>query len=731
MASNSYQYTPLDRGSREIRLITILPGDVENELYCECFHTKLEDAPDYECLSYAWGAPDLARTILIDGCTLHITANLEVALRHLRYASDKRVMWIDAICINQEDKPERSQQVGIMGDIYASAQRVVVWIGPEDKTSNRALEFLRVMGKERARELSNTWIGDERQGSSVSAGDEEERDTELQSTETDASNRNDEDEVVVTGDGNGEEFTSGLLDESNVNAADPSSSQSSVKTPPRNGSYTTLKEALRERLISWKWKIRYELREWRRRWDPIMRYKSRLRWRNIEKAYEENRAHSGDHMITGFPVLYDNSYYRFFKDDTYLQDWLAVDALFARPWFYRTWVVQEVWKSANTILQCGNKTLPWKRFEQAMSYSEAWDDMGASIKGTARETEWDSLKRRYSLATHISNKRLLGSHLYSLLWNTWDRESSDPLDKIYAVLGLADENSRGDLQPDYTKSMGVAYREVAQQILLHEKNLDHVLLGGCGPSRQDGLPSWVPDWRHSANQNRPTLFVNRKRLMTMYWTGSMDAVVIYGHGYKAAGETTAVFDFDSPLDTLKVSASVLGTVAEIDLIHPLEASARDILSATASFVKSSKHIWALSRTKYTVEKDFESLLTAGLVDENKDDVLRNVMGHRRFLITNRGDMGIGPAGTVPGDEIFIIAGCNFPMVLRRENDYYVLVGEAYGMYLPCTRMIHARSESRFKKLVTNVADNSTGKDVRGSTATVALFFLEKTDLEGL
>lgn len=68
------------------------------------------------------------RQIFIDGVASLVTMNLEVALRYLRHVSEKRVMWIDAICINQRDIEERGS-VMHMGSVYSGASRVIAWLG--------------------------------------------------------------------------------------------------------------------------------------------------------------------------------------------------------------------------------------------------------------------------------------------------------------------------------------------------------------------------------------------------------------------------------------------------------------------------------------------------------------------------------------------------------------------------------------------------------------------------
>ncbi|KAK4455385.1 heterokaryon incompatibility protein-domain-containing protein [Podospora aff. communis PSN243] len=111
--------------------------------------------PVYEALSYTWGDPDDRETCRIkikDGKVfraLPLGQNLASALRHLRHASRRRRLWVDAICINQGDLGERADQVLRMRDIYRLAARVVVWLGPSDdaEASDLAMETLRRLGR--------------------------------------------------------------------------------------------------------------------------------------------------------------------------------------------------------------------------------------------------------------------------------------------------------------------------------------------------------------------------------------------------------------------------------------------------------------------------------------------------------------------------------------------------------------------------------------------------------
>lgn len=154
-----YEYSPLDSSRDEVRFIRLLPGKPSHDIQIQIYNfpLNLENPPRYEALSYTWGSPNDRDTITIlpdsvrlreDGPEYHlsITHNLFSALRHLRYNDTYRVLWIDAICINQEDMAERAHQVQRMDKIYSLASQVVVWLGPEQDDSAFAVQFLSEWG---------------------------------------------------------------------------------------------------------------------------------------------------------------------------------------------------------------------------------------------------------------------------------------------------------------------------------------------------------------------------------------------------------------------------------------------------------------------------------------------------------------------------------------------------------------------------------------------------------
>jgi len=145
--SSPYSYLPLVErfGADCIRLCRLLPSEDPNAIIeCRLFNYYLPhedvDTHLYEALSYVWGAKEKDQPILVDGKTLSIRENLHLALSRLRNRHLDRVLWIDAICINQEDLDERASQIRYMAIIYGKAKCVNVWLGDSTGGADLALE---------------------------------------------------------------------------------------------------------------------------------------------------------------------------------------------------------------------------------------------------------------------------------------------------------------------------------------------------------------------------------------------------------------------------------------------------------------------------------------------------------------------------------------------------------------------------------------------------------------
>ncbi|KAI0549974.1 heterokaryon incompatibility protein-domain-containing protein [Xylaria curta] len=593
-ASSSYSYTPL-KATNEVRLMNLLPGRDSSPISVEIFHVMLDSSPQYEALSYAWGLKDDAYHALAGSAKIAISTNLHEALQHLRSTEHKRTLWIDALCIDQNNDKERSQQISLMRDIYRTASQVVIWLGAKSSSSDCALKFLEYLSKMKERKIYR-W------------------------TEIGLKQRDEEDW-----------------------------------------------EALDELLARPWWSRAWVLQEAWSATDAILQCgQSIISWDIIKRASLQ-LAKLDDPLLSR-------------RERGLHRDKIS-------------------WVDATTPL-----------LERLV--------LGLLYVNGQRLCLWESNKRRYGLALHLvygKPERSYHSTFSDLLWNTWDRQAADPRDKVYSLIGVAEGELSPMIIPDYSKPMEQVYKEVARSIIMTEKHLD-MLLAANGVAGSDLLPSWVPDWRTEANDFRPTLLVNGSRMFTLFHFSSLTIVDDSHHClFSASGGSKATFEFDSTLDTLTVSAVIFDKIA--DMTHTFRTSeTRRFWDKRATYfhnptdtslqqfhedVSSAYMLAARSRgvlpnnqarvVDASLEKDVDEVLMAGYTrdfngrwgDECEYKymyyVAANIMRQRRFFVTEAGHFAIGANVAQPGDYLCVIVGCNYPMILRRDdrNDGFRLVADAY------------------------------------------------------
>jgi hypothetical protein len=130
-------YQPLNETQKQVRLLRIQPATQHDDpVHCTLSTVLLggNEAPDsetqYEALSYVWGTQKHEGSVYIGKQPRMVTVNLYQALQHLRYTSSERVMWIDALCIDQTNFSERTHQLQTMRMIFEQAARTIIWLGP-------------------------------------------------------------------------------------------------------------------------------------------------------------------------------------------------------------------------------------------------------------------------------------------------------------------------------------------------------------------------------------------------------------------------------------------------------------------------------------------------------------------------------------------------------------------------------------------------------------------------
>ncbi|KAJ4287325.1 Folylpolyglutamate synthetase [Kalmusia sp. IMI 367209] len=164
---NPFKYAPLSPTRNEIRVLrptsisptrqspkdesadknNVVTPDLSMEFELETI--SLDDKPPYTALSYVWGTETVGmKTIKVNGASFSVGANLESALRHMQYRDIAPAIWIDAICINQQDLAEKNEQIPKMRAIYSGARNVLIWLGPGTEQSEVISDVLDAFSKE-------------------------------------------------------------------------------------------------------------------------------------------------------------------------------------------------------------------------------------------------------------------------------------------------------------------------------------------------------------------------------------------------------------------------------------------------------------------------------------------------------------------------------------------------------------------------------------------------------
>jgi Heterokaryon incompatibility protein (HET) len=131
-------YSPLPE--RHIRLLTLKP--LQDPPSGTLDVVSLDEIPKFNALSYAWGAPGDILDLVCSGKILSVRENLGDFLKLASERHHQRPIWIDAICINQEDDAEKNHQIPLMAEIYNSATQVLVWLGSNSEEGDKAFALI-------------------------------------------------------------------------------------------------------------------------------------------------------------------------------------------------------------------------------------------------------------------------------------------------------------------------------------------------------------------------------------------------------------------------------------------------------------------------------------------------------------------------------------------------------------------------------------------------------------
>ena len=580
----NYQYSPLPSTDKTIRLLRIPPADhFSDPLVCQMHQVRLIDKPEYAALSYSWGAPIFDHHVICNGRRLAITAHLDAALRRFR-TTTWEMLWVDALCIDQTNIPERNYQVSIMKHIYSQALRTFVYLGESCLLDSEALKLM----------ISLTELA-----------------------------------PIL------EEYSSAQLE--------------NIK-PLNVATFRARDEAIR--FIGLK-----------------------------NAGFPGTITRNTDLLSAGLPHPQHPA-------------WEAMQALFSRPWFSRMWIIQEVVLSPDVVVMLGRYHFSWKLVTDCV---RAYRGLGLGLWHATlpqdATVEQSFIKSADSVLDllHVTNDSQCRC-LIKLLSSFRNCHSSDLRDKVYALLGLAnDQRAHQMVSIDYSKSIEAVYMKCAEFLVMNGDGMEMLLQAGI-PQKRDGtcvkvsVPSWVPDWSlempHHINQRQKLYRAARETQSDM---GFKDC----GIGLNVKGIRIDVIDALAPVPNADENGSFLAN----DLIS-WEQKVREVAQQSRFFSgeRAGDYANALSVGSYYSADDNNGYISVDCLL----DVLRNrksselsksheqYIGHlgtaaqdEKFCVTREGYMDWVPLSSQLGDFIVVLYGGPLPFTVRETNGKYVLLGAGY------------------------------------------------------
>ncbi len=416
----------------EIRLIRLLPGNWNDEIKCDLVRNSLHTARPYYTLSYVWGSTRATSKISLDSKEFFVTRNLESALRHLRTQYADSFIWVDALCINQDDIPERTRQVKMMGNIYKSSQSVLVFLGEGVGRDGRLSRSTLDQTAPPAFTFSETQVHfEDIDIPAYSVLNNTDKISEQQHK-----GRTMQDTLQVFS------FIQSLITENHIHKLAPfnSTSPNEEEAQAQIALFENLRQLMHAPFTPW----------WQRIWvvQEVVMPSDIIVICGTVSAPWQMFARAASRCLTHLSHCCN----------VYMQE-------FPRD------IINVLKDFCHRVLDIDNLRSSRRHGTTAI---------------TADDTTLASQENR--------SNRTQRTSLITLLRRFRDRKATDPRDKVYALLSLVETSpGRPGLTPDYSLSDSEVYIRAALQSIYESASLSVLSIDATRKFRQD-LPTWVPDW---------------------------------------------------------------------------------------------------------------------------------------------------------------------------------------------------------------------------------------------
>lgn len=421
------------------------------------------------------------------------------------------------------------------------------------------------------------------------------------------------------------------------------------------------------------------------------------------------------------------------------RSWEALSNIFTADWFSRVWVIQEVVSASWCVIMSGKSEASFFEIASVLAYVHKLNNEAGETGSNGFLDVWQGLYNMRASIGPSDGWGLSGVTLLDLLQRTRNFKATNPRDKIYAIMGVSNENSMtseatfrainpaGSLKVEYDKTTEEIYCDVTRCLILRNRGLEVLsMVHHTDLLHRDGFPSWVPRFDEPKkvpfNIGGMGVFsaagTHRSQERFIRRTPDPTLLTVYGVRIDDVRLTSNTISFSSlkdfsperiwseisqadiycpssshtyltgePLDLAFGMALTCGQIGALYYKSVMDGNGITNLNGetvgklTTEFKASISAykqliIWRLTESGFRGSR--ETLIAESFREIVPFIGTVEVWGHgRRVFWTTSGRLGLGPSAMKPGDLVYSICGGRVPFVLRPCGNHFAFVGDVY------------------------------------------------------
>lgn len=344
---------------------------------------------------------------------------------------------------------------------------------------------------------------------------------------------------------------------------------------------------------------------------------------------------------------------------------LSCELLIRRQYWFRTWVIQEIFSAQSTSLHCGSKAVDWEALCALYALLDEYSNY--EPEGSAEFISRGNRLRALNDARSRKSVLLNGGEqrLDTLLVKHRNAAASDPRDKVYAILEMASDRHRYNIIVDYGIPVGILYTQVIQCYIKIYGDL-FLALPRVVRCSSHHLPSWVPDW------NIRPIFSSWDDVFPLQIKGDSS------YQYSVSAICQAQVRFSPNTELMYSMGWRLDTVHSrfSDPYFPAFFHETAITRKKKKFILFDYSLLRFAKPRRPVEDLAQALVDTYATDHPIIKYTEINKAYTSHFTTKYGFVGLGPCEMEDSDVICILRGCSFPFILRKN-------GEAYQIFASC------------------------------------------------